>query len=329
MRKQGLHRRCGAALLAFLLVMACFTVSVMAREDIDLDRSSSISVHFGSGSRDFSGVAFSLYRVASVSESGEYTLTGDFRRYNVSLEGLDSSDWRALAQTLDAYAARDELEPLREGETDSDGEVYFAGLRPGLYLVTGEQYSSGGTVYTPEPMLVSLPGEADNGGWDYSVNVSCKYDYETTPEKLTQIRVQKVWEDNGNESARPRYIYVQLLENGRVVDTVALSEDNDWEYTWEDLSASSKWQVVEDDVPDGYTVTVEREGRVFVITNTKPDDEPEPSESPAPSKPPDEPEKLPQTGQLWWPVPLLICAGLILVAVGLIIRRRRGGSDED
>ena len=41
-----------------------------------------------------------------------------------------------------------------------------------------------------------------------------------------------------------------------------------------------------------------------------------------------EPEKLPQTGQLWWPVPLLFCAGLIFVAAGLIIRRRRGNSDD-
>ena len=36
--------------------------------------------------------------------------------------------------------------------------------------------------------------------------------------------------------------------------------------------------------------------------------------------------KLPQTGQLWWPVPLLICAGLGCIAVGLF--RRREGKDE-
>ena len=32
-------------------------------------------------------------------------------------------------------------------------------------------------------------------------------------------------------------------------------------------------------------------------------------------------ETLPQTGQLWWPLPLLLCAGLILMLVGRKIRR--------
>lgn len=36
--------------------------------------------------------------------------------------------------------------------------------------------------------------------------------------------------------------------------------------------------------------------------------------------------KLPQTGQLWWPVPLLTCAGLGCIAVGLL--RRREARDE-
>lgn len=36
--------------------------------------------------------------------------------------------------------------------------------------------------------------------------------------------------------------------------------------------------------------------------------------------------RLPQTGQLWWPVPVLICAGLFSMVVGLI--RRRKAEDE-
>lgn len=49
---------------------------------------------------------------------------------------------------------------------------------------------------------------------------------------------------------------------------------------------------------------------------------------PTPTQKPSTPSgggKLPQTGQLWWPVPVLICMGLGCIAVGLI--RRREGSE--
>ena len=69
---------------------------------------------------------------------------------------------------------------------------------------------------------------------------------------------------------------------------------------------------------------------------------PSPSTSPEPSVSPDQPTptprpgntptprpgntpgggKLPQTGQLWWPVPMLVCAGMMLIIIGLL--RRRG-----
>lgn len=33
-------------------------------------------------------------------------------------------------------------------------------------------------------------------------------------------------------------------------------------------------------------------------------------------------EELPKTGMLWWPVPVLLCAGLVLVMIGILRRRR-------
>lgn len=47
-----------------------------------------------------------------------------------------------------------------------------------------------------------------------------------------------------------------------------------------------------------------------------------PETTPPTTKPPQKPSQLPQTGQLWWPVPVLICAGLACIVVGLIRRRR-------
>lgn len=40
------------------------------------------------------------------------------------------------------------------------------------------------------------------------------------------------------------------------------------------------------------------------------------------------PEKIPQTGQLWWPVPMLAFIGLVLIALGLRVRSGKGGKNE-
>ena len=66
-------------------------------------------------------------------------------------------------------------------------------------------------------------------------------------------------------------------------------------------------------MPNGYTVTMAQEGNVFVLTNTYPRKQP---------------PTLPQTGMLWWPVPILACAGLALLITGLILRRKQGDPHE-
>ena len=283
-------------------------MTAVASGNIETGRQGSLSVYFGENGMGFSEVAFSIYRIANISEDGTYTLTDDFAQYPVRLEDLDSSGWRALAQTLDAYAARDEIAPLMTRQTGLDGKFRITGLSTGLYLITGEQYIDGNIVYTPEPMLVSVPGRAADGTWTYDIDVSCKFEREDTTDSPVSRKVQKVWKDDGNEEKRPNEITVQLLENGNVVDTVVLSQNNNWEYTWNDLDGSSKWQIAEDDVPDGYTVTTTQEGNIFVLTNTYPGKQP---------------PTLPQTGMLWWPVPLLACSGLLLIVTGLVVRRRQ------
>lgn len=306
-------KRIGAMLLTLLLGISCLAITASARDSIDPTRESSLGVYFGADKTGFPAVSFSIYRVADISEAGEYSLTDAFAGYAVSFAELDSSGWRALAQTLDAYAARDGLSPLLTQETGQDGWVRFTGLTPGLYLVSGSQYMADSTLYTPEPMLVSLPGLGKNGSWSYDTEASCKFDCRETPGKPVSRKVQKVWKDQGSQNQRPAEISVQLLENGTVVDTVTLNSRNNWEYSWDDLDGTSKWQVVEAQVPQGYTTSVSQEGTVFILTN---------------SRPTETPPKLPQTGLLWWPVPLLACGGLALAATGLILRHRRDNSDE-
>lgn len=60
----------------------------------------------------------------------------------------------------------------------------------------------------------------------------------------------------------------------------------------------------------------------------KPDleQEPDPTDPPPPTTEPD--PTLPQTGQLWWPVPLLAAAGMTLFAAGWVLTRSKGQRDE-
>lgn len=59
-------------------------------------------------------------------------------------------------------------------------------------------------------------------------------------------------------------------------------------------------------------------------TPPDPEDQPvDPVEPPdAPPTPPVGPEKLPQTGQLKWPVPVLAALGMLLLLAGSILMRR-------
>lgn len=311
-------RKVLGCLLASLLLAALLPTAAMARGVINTTEPVSLTIQY-----PCRGITFRLYRVAEVSAYGEYALTGDFQDDPVTLKQPDQAGWRVLAATLDGYAARDQRKPLATRETDADGQLTFSGLEAGMYLVTWQKHTTGGYTYTPVPFLVSLPELDGEDNWVYDVTADPKYDREKVPVQpgavIVDRKVLKVWEDDGAEDARPESITVQLLQNGKVYDTVTLSGKNRWSYAWDGLSKDDTWQVVEADVPEEYTVTVSREGITFVVTNTLTEEIPD---EPVPQGP-----ALPQTGVLWWPVPLLACAGMVLFLAGWA-RRRSEECDE-
>jgi|GEM_PF-4646948 len=83
-----------------------------------------------------------------------------------------------------------------------------------------------------------------------------------TPE-TTDISVEKVWDDfNDKYELRTKSVKVQLYANGtKYGAAVALSDDNDWYYTWEDLAVNKSgkaitYTVKEVSVPKAYIATV-------------------------------------------------------------------------
>lgn len=312
MAVKRLWKRLPVFLLAFLMCAMSLPLHGLARGLVDTDHPATFTLQY-----DLSDAAFWLYRVADVSESGEFSAAGEFASYAVVLTDQDSAGWRALAETLDGYVQRDGLEPAETGRTSQEGILTFSGLKPGLYLVLGESAEKDGTVYDPMPFLVSLPGLDETDDWVYDVTSKVKYDKHAIPSKeMTERKVIKIWKDEGQENSRPKEISVQLLCDGKVYDTVSLSADNDWRYTWEELDADCRWQIVEKDVPEGYTVSASFEGSTFVLTNTCKTPEPAVPSETSPGNTPDKPSRLPYTGMLWTPVIFLALGGMLLFLIG-------------
>ncbi|MFP3410886.1 Cna B-type domain-containing protein, partial [Bacillus sp. SIMBA_074] len=95
--------------------------------------------------------------------------------------------------------------------------------------------------------------------------------YDITNTKVGQTKVEgtKVWKD-GNGEGRPETIKVDLLQNGKVIDTKEVSAASEWKYAFTDLAAydaegkAYKYEVKEQAV-DGYQTEV----KGYDITNTK------------------------------------------------------------
>lgn len=301
-----------------------------------------------------SSAKFYIYKIADVDAYGDYTTTPDFSGFSVNIHGHDDEAWKTLASTLEGYVRKDSLTPADKGLTDKNGELSFptgsGKLGTGLYLVLGDRHVQGGIIYDASPFIVMLPTSTDSG-WDYAQTVDPKFNSRPAPptpvETITR-KVLKIWQDSGYESKRPQSVTVHLLQDGKVWDTVTLNERNNWRYTWTGLPAANTWSIVED-VPQDYIVQITREGITYVVENFHtedvPDEPPIESDTPDPTDDPDEPpqdvdippedtpdspddsEELPQTGQLWWPVPILLCSGLFLLLIGMV--RRKGDTNEE
>ena len=212
------------------------------------------------------GLEFSLYRVADYKDTGDFALIEKFQNYRVS---LDSDEWKGTARTLVDYAERDGIQADAELKSESDKTVCFENLSRGLYLVKGQeievQENGKAKISVPPVSLIALPDASQKDPLHIKVNM--KYDEEESDNievSQTKIHVLKVWkQDQAKE--RPASVQVDLLRTDQdgtttVADSQILEKENQWSYTWEDLSSQVSWSVVETEVPSGYTVSTSREG---------------------------------------------------------------------
>ena len=231
------------------------------------------------------GTVFHIYSVGSL-KNGEIVMDTAFKY-------VDTSDYAAAASTMADMIRRGGVCQELASATVADGKAVFQNLPMAVYLVLGDPSELDGVRYWPTPFLLSVPqkDDAEQFLWDVSVSGKKEMDME--------ISVVKRWVGD-IVIYRPTGITVRLMHDGKIYgNPVVLNYTNNWSYMWENLPPDN-WYVTEDPSPR-YTTTITREGNTFIITNTW--------------------KKIPQTGQLWWPVSALALTGLVFICLGLLRRR--------
>lgn len=283
-----------ALLCAVMNLLLCPTA--WAANAVDLNAKCVLTVEYTHEQEPIQGAEFRLYRVADMDAGQNLTLISGFEDVV-----MDPDDLHGTALQLFARVNGAAVEADVSFTTDELGLGSAEDLRPGAYLMVGQPITQGGRTHYVDPQLIICPQQRnEDGQMSYDLTLRPKSTDVPTDMKPIEITVAKVWKDEGYEINRPVSITVRLLKNGKTVSTVVLSENNQWTHTWSDLLPNADWSV-EEDVPEGYVANVEEWDGVFTLTNYRKD--------------------IDQTGQLWWPVAVLACAGFAMIVVGIILRR--------
>lgn len=170
--------RKGWMLLLTAAVLCCMCATAFAHDVPDLTRTGALNVSMRFEGEPVAGGTLTIFRAGDIHEDDgdfSFVLSEEFAGSGEALDDIDSPE---LAKALAEYADAQELRGTSRIISDQ-GEVRFAGLEPGLYLVVQDTAAEG---YNPAPpFLVSVPMMKD-GVYVYDVDASPKVGLERAPE---------------------------------------------------------------------------------------------------------------------------------------------------
>ena len=231
-----------------------------------------------------------LCQVAELHNNGYYPTTA-FENSGISISGLINSPDESSAEAVTDYIRSNQIEVL--SSASKNGKVSFSDLGLGIWAVFCDEDSK----YTFNPFIVLLPYES--GGKLYFEVSSVPKIEDRNPNEIS-IYVVKKWDDKNNAAKkRPDSVNIELLNGSEVVLAATLSESNGWSHTFTGVSKDGDYSVREISVANYQANYSGDTANGFVVTNTY------------------NGEKLPQTGQYWWPILLIAIAGFGFIALGV------------
>lgn len=230
----------------------------------------------------YPNAVFYIYRIADERKQA----TDAFAGYGISLEGITNAQWQKIATEL-AEAVKDGHVASEERKaTGDDGRVVFYGLESGWYLVTGEAVKTREGSFIPTPFVVNL-----QAGKQERADVKHYPD----PDQPTEPEPTQPTEPEPTHPTEPE-------------DPTSPSQPGGGSHDGGDRNEGEP-------EPSGQTEDAPHSDEPSVPASEEEVTYPEEQEEvPVFS--------LPQTGQLWWPVPILMLGGIVLLLLGIGKRRR-------
>ena len=349
-----------AVIASFLLatILSC-EISFAAGGAIDTSRQGSLTIaHISVDEEKMAGVVSHIYLVATIDENGKYTITDEFKGLFSNQDFFNNEfnydSWKSCvdydnitdSDKLLDYIDQNSIAPTAESISDADGNTCYTGLTLGVYYVQSDKVKNEDYIHSFANFVYPVPllEYDDNAG-----KIVANYTPSVLPKKSkaentdVHCHVRKVWNDSGNTDKRPSSVTFNIYSNGVLMETVTLSDENDWSFEWSE-DGDHTYTIEEVSPGNGYTssMVVYQDGHHFyyTCTNTYNSPTPPPDTPDTPGTPdtpdtpgiPDLPEvlgairdlpqvlgarRLPQTGQLWWPLPILVIAGVFMIVKGI------------
>ncbi len=293
MKAKSLLHRVGIALLVLVLLAANSFAYAAELPDLTQKGQISITLRDSKTGAAVSGGELTLYPVASVSvQNGRmvYTYINGFEDCGIPLDNVEDSELAGRLQAKLSASASGTSQTV-----GSAGGVRYTGLAAGLYLIVQTERAAG--YRTINSFMASLPMKID-GSWTYYIDASPKVSTSTSskpsePDKPDTPPDTPEPPDTPDEPETPPDKPVtpnkpnKPSHPGKPDDLTDISED---------------------DTPLGW-----RDGT--------PDALGKPGASSGSGKTSGSNKRLPQTGQLNWPIPVLCIGGLVLFSCGWLIRK--------
>jgi hypothetical protein len=300
----SIGKRLTALLLSVSLICA-LGIGANALHRSDLSRTGEITMVMKDGDTAVPGGTVEVFQVgeAVLASGGEfdYVLTDDFRKSGVSLDDVESA---TAAQTLADYAEENLLTGTIH-QISKDGKVTFSDLEAGVYLVVQEV---GNEAYAlVNPFLVELPQNL-NGTYQYQVTATPKLtaasddDGKPTDTEINNGDPEPTASPKPTESPTPTTSGTPIDEEG---DNPPTAEPSNNPETTPPVTSESPTPTTTPATATPSTTTPGTNTATPTTTTTTTTTT----------------EKLPQTGQLRWPIPVLVMVGVVLIACGIRLRR--------